>query len=52
MKTKNKYMVPVYAYLVRIGRWIIADEDNTENKPVVPELYREDVAEYLATREG
>ena len=52
MKTKNKYMVPVYAYLVRIGRWIIADEDNTEGKSVVPETYRDDVAEYLATREG
>ena len=52
MKTKNKYMVPVYAYLVSIGRWLIADEGNAESKPVVPELYREDVAEYLATREG
>ena len=52
MKTKNKYIVPVYAYLVSIGRWLIADEDNADKKPVVPELYREDVAEYLATREG
>lgn len=52
MKTKNKYMVPVYAYLVSIGRWLIADEDNADKKPVVPELYREDVAEYLATHEG
>ena len=51
-KTKYKYMIPVYALLVRAGRWVIMDEDNTENKPVVPELYREDVAEYLATHEG
>ena len=48
-KTKYKYMIPVYALLVRAGKWVIADEDK---KPVVPELYREDVAEYLATHEG
>ncbi|EJP32324.1 hypothetical protein HMPREF1147_1350 [Selenomonas sp. FOBRC9] len=52
MKTKNKYMIPVYALLVRAGKWLVVDEDNEDKKPIVPELYREDVAEYLATREG
>ena len=51
-KPKYKYMIPVYALLVRAGKWVITDEDNTENKPVVPELYREDVATYLAEHEG
>lgn len=51
-KTKYKYMIPVYALLVRAGKWLVVDEDNEDKKPVVPELYREDVAEYLAKHEG
>ena len=51
-KTKYKYMIPVYALLVRAGKWLVIDEDNADGKPVVLEMYREDVAEYLATHEG
>ena len=38
--------------IVAGGLGFVIDEDNADGKPVVPELYREDVAEYLATHEG
>ena len=48
---KWSYMVPVYAYLVRTGKLAISEEDKTsDNQKVVPEVYREDVAAYLAER--
>ena len=46
---KRAYMIPVYAYLVRAGAWAISEEDKTkDDQKVVPEVYREDVAAYLA----
>ena len=46
---KWPYMIPVYAYLVRTGKWAISEEDKTkDDQKVVPEIYREDVAAYLA----
>ena len=44
---KWPYMIPVYAYLVRTGRWVISEEDKKDEQKVVPEVYREDVAAYL-----
>lgn len=47
--TKWAYMIPIYAYLVRAGAWAISEEDKTkDNQKVVPEVYSEDVAAYLA----
>ena len=46
---KWAYMIPIYAYLVRHGTWAISEEDKTkDDQKVVPEIYREDVAAYLA----
>lgn len=45
---KWTYMVPIYAYLVRAGKWAISEEDKQEGQKVVPEVYRDDVAAYLA----
>ena len=47
---KWAYMIPIYAYLVRARKWAISDEDKAEGQNVVPEIYREDVAAYLAER--
>ena len=47
---KWSYMIPVYAYLVCHGTWAISEEDNKDDQKVVPEIYREDVAAYLAER--
>ena len=46
--TNWAYMIPVYAYLVRHGTWAISEEDKKGDQKVVPEIYREDVAAYLA----
>ena len=45
---KWSYMIPVYALLVRSGKWAISEEDKTEGQKVVPQVYQEDVAAYLA----
>ena len=45
---KWAYMIPIYAYLVRAGKYAISDEDKTEGQKVVPQVYQEDVALYLA----
>lgn len=45
---KYEYMIPVYAFLVRKGKYAISEEDKKEGQKVVPEVYREDVAAYLA----
>ncbi|CCF15412.1 hypothetical protein BLGI_3354 [Brevibacillus laterosporus GI-9] len=42
----KKYMIPVYAVLVKSGEWLI-DPMGTEEKSV-PENYQVPVAEYLA----
>lgn len=45
---KWPYMIPVYAYLVRRGTWAISEEDKTrDDQKVVPEVYREKVAEWF-----
>ena len=46
--TKWAYMIPIYAYLVRARAWAISEEDKKDDQKVVPEIYREDVAAYLA----
>jgi len=43
-----KYMVGVYAVLVKGGKWTISSSDNTNSLPVVPTDYQLLVAEYLA----
>ena len=46
---KWAHMIPIYAYLVRRKTWAISEEDKTkDDQKVVPEIYREDVAAYLA----
>lgn len=45
---KYAYMIPIYAYLVRAGKYAISDEDKQEGQKVVPTVYQEDVAMYLA----
>ena len=46
---KWTYMIPIYAYLVRAGAWAISEEDKTrDDQKGVPEIYRDDVAAYLA----
>jgi hypothetical protein len=47
---KWSYMIPVYALLVRSGKWAISEEDKQEGQKVVPEIYQADVAAYLAER--
>lgn len=46
---KWTYMIPIYAYLVRAGAWAISEEDKARDaQKVVPAIYRDDVAAYLA----
>lgn len=47
-KIVYSYMIPVYALLVKAGKWAISEDDNPYSLPVVPELYQEKVATYLA----
>ena len=50
-KIVYSYMIPVYvlyALLVKAGKWAISEDDNPDSLPVVPELYQEKVATYLA----
>jgi hypothetical protein len=42
----KQYLIVSYAYLVKVGRWDLEPVDGSE-KSVVPEEYREAVAEYL-----
>lgn len=49
---KWAYMIPVYAYLVRNGKWAISEEDKKDDQKIVPEIYREDVAAYLVERDA
>lgn len=42
------YMIPVYALLVKGGRYAISAEGNTNGLPVVPDEYQRLVAEKLA----
>ena len=42
------YMVPVYALLVKGGKYAISADGNTNSLPVVPDEYQMLVAEKLA----
>ena len=46
--TIYSYMIVAYGVLVRSGRWALAPDDNPKNLKIVPEAYREKVAEWLA----
>ena len=46
--TIYNYMIPVYALLVKGGKYAITADGNTGNLPVVPAVYQEPVAAYLA----
>ena len=41
------YLVVAYGVLVKGGKYALAPEDNPHNLPVVPENYREKVAEWI-----
>jgi len=47
---KYAYMIPIYAYLVRAGKYAISEDDKNEGQQVVPEVYQADVAAYLAAK--
>ena len=49
---KHAYMIPIYAYLVRVGKYAISEDEKTEGQKVVPEIYREDVALHIAEKEA
>lgn len=49
---KHSYMIPIYAYLVRAGKYAISEDEKTEGQKVVPEIYREDVALHIAEKES
>lgn len=44
------YMIIAYGVLVKGGRYALTPDDNPKNLKVVPEAYRERVAEWLAER--
>ena len=48
--TIYSYIVVAYGILVKGGKYTLAPEDNPNNLPVVPEAYREKVAEWVVTR--
>ncbi|BEU87463.1 hypothetical protein TAMA11512_21290 [Selenomonas sp. TAMA-11512] len=45
---KQPFMIPIYAELIRLGRYANSEEEKTEGQKVVPAIYREDVAMHLA----
>ena len=45
---KYSYMIPVYAFLVRHEKFAISEESKAEGQKVVPVIYQEDVALYIA----
>ena len=47
-----KYMVPVYALLVKGGKYALTADDNTNSLPVVPDEYQMLVAEKMATEKA
>ena len=50
---KHAYMIPIYAYLVRMGKYAISEDEKTdEGQKVVTEIYREDVALHIAEKEA
>ena len=50
---KHAYMIPIYAYLVRMGKYAISEDEKTfEGQKVVHEIYREYVAVNIAEKEA
>ena len=45
--TIYSYIVVAYGVLVQSGKYALSPEDNPKNLRVVPEAYREKVAEWL-----
>ena len=45
------WMIVAYGVLVKGGKYALEPEDNPNNLPVVPEAYREKVAEWVVTHE-
>ena len=45
--TIYSYMVVAYGVLVQGGKFALSPEDNPKNLPIVHELYREKVAEWV-----
>ncbi len=45
------WMIVAYGVLVKGGKYALAPEDNQNNLPIVPEAYREKVAEWVVTHE-
>ena len=45
------WMIVAYGVLVKGGKYALAPEDNPNNLPIVPEAYREKVAEWVVTHE-
>ena len=43
------YMVVAYSILVQGGKFALSPDDNPKNLNVVPESYREKVAEWIVT---
>lgn len=43
------WVVVAYGVLVKGGKYALASEDNPKNLPIVPEHYREKVAEWVVT---
>lgn len=44
----KQYLIIAYAYLVKVGKWILEPIEGDTRK-VVPEEYREAVAEHLTS---
>lgn len=43
------WVVVAYGVLVKGGKYALAPEENQKNLPVVPDNYREKVAEWIVT---
>ncbi|BEU87817.1 hypothetical protein TAMA11512_12810 [Selenomonas sp. TAMA-11512] len=47
---KQSFMIPIYAELIRLGRYAINEAEQKDGQKIVPAVYREDVAMHLAER--
>lgn len=46
------YLVVAYGVLVQGGKWALSPNDNPKNLKVVPESYREKVAEWIVEHDA
>ena len=44
----QQFMVPVYGYLVSVGKYALTKKDRKEGQKVIPVAYIEAVAEWIA----